>query len=92
MRNLVIGVTSTHVETLIISSAKDKAHKLTMRSNFVLRNSIPPLLKASFVKLDSYQKTDLSSLVDLTLASGGMTIDHGEFSKILQLYRNYYKT
>ena len=86
---LVIGVTSTHIETLIISSSAGKAHKLLYKSNFHLQHSIPPLQKDSFVKLDSYQKIEIAKLTDLRLASNGLKIDAGELSNILSLYRNY---
>lgn len=86
---LVIGITNTHVETLIISSIMGKAHKLAYKSNFELKNSIPPLAKASFVKLDSYQKTELTRLSDLKIASNGIKIDGKELSAVLSQYPKY---
>lgn len=86
---LVVGVTDTHVETLIISSVYGKAHKLAYKSNFELRKSVPPLYKPSFVKLDSYQKTKLAQLWDLKIASNGMCINADELNMILSQYRNY---
>lgn len=86
---LVFGVTDTHVETLIIYSVYGKTHKLAYKSNFELKDSIPPLSRPSFVKLDSYQKTELAQLKDLQIASNGMFINADELKTILSRYRNY---
>lgn len=86
---LVVGVSSTHIETLIISSLFGKAHKLIYSSNFQLKNSMPPLAKASFVKLDSYQKTEITQLTDLRVVSNGQLIDSIELNTILSLYPTF---
>lgn len=86
---LVVGISATHVETLIISSLYGKAHKLAYKSNFELKCSVPPLPKPSFVKLDSHQTTELALLTDLRVISNGMLIDATELRDILSLYKNY---
>lgn len=86
---LVIGISSTHIETLIVSSLAGKEHKASFPSNYRIKQFNPPLLFESFVKLDSYQKTELSKLIDLRIASNGITLNQAEFQIILKRLKNY---
>ena len=81
---LVVGISETHIETLVISSLQGKQHKALMRSNYVLKRYKPPLLRSSFVKLDSLQRTAIANLSDLRLASNGIKIDENELEIILE--------
>lgn len=50
---LVIKIDGDKVDLLNVSSTSGKEWKLTMASNLAILNYNPPLVKSSFVKLDS---------------------------------------
>ena len=82
---LVIGVDAMRREVSIlnISSTDGKEHKLLFPTNVALLNSMPPLAKPSFVKVDSMQTISFDCASGFDLLSGGALISQGDLNAVL---------
>ena len=82
---LIIGVdiVCKEITILNISSIAGKEHKLSFPTNVPLLNSIPPLARPSFVKIDSLQTISFDCANSFDLLSGGTLISSDDLIAVL---------
>ena len=82
---LIVGVDveRKEIKILNISSIAGKEHKLHFSSNVALPNSIPPLARLSFVKIDSLQVISFECANGFDLLSNGASISQGDLDAVL---------
>ena len=78
---------NNQVDLLVASSIEGKEHKLSYKTNHEIVNYNPPFKKPTFVKLDSLQRVNCSSIIFHEL-SGGSCLAGTELDKILQKLYN----
>lgn len=71
---------------LNISSSAGKEHKLLRSSNILLKKSIPPLRKSSFVKIDSCQQISFADARSFRLMSDGQLLHQEDLYAVLTAY------
>lgn len=80
---LVVGIDSTNIELLNVSSVIGKEHKLLFPHNKLIVNFNPPFVKSSFVKLDSLTDVPLSMSSSLRILHNGDCLDSTELQSII---------
>ena len=90
---LIIAVDKTlqEVSILNISSVAGKEHKLGFHANVLLKHSIPPLTKPSFVKTDSCQVICFDTAKDFFLLADGFIMPAADLNTVLERYRKINK-
>jgi len=88
---LIVGVSNTHIDILVLSSSANKLHKQAYASNYTLRNFNPPFIKPSFVKLDSLQQLKLEELnaLKVRICAKGQVLNQTELNYILNNYKQF---
>ena len=84
---LIVGIDGERkeIEILNISSIAGKEHKLRFPYNVTLLDSMPPLLKPSFAKVDSLQVISLDCAQGFDLLSGGALISQSDLDAVLKM-------
>lgn len=80
---LIVEIGDNDIGVLIISSSEGKEHKLLFKSNYSIKIYNPPLLKPSFVKLDSLQKISISTANKMKLLDNGKSLNEEDVKTIL---------
>lgn len=80
---LVVGLESSGVKLLNVSSLAGKEHKLFFSTNRLIKNYKPPFQKKSFVKLDSLITVSNTQIKSFKLLHGGACLDKEEVNGII---------
>lgn len=79
---LIVAVGQDSIQTIDVSTVRNKEWKVNIYHNHVLNSFNPPFLKPSFVKIDSLQTVELSECSNMRLLCGGAKLDAAELKAI----------
>ena len=79
---LIVAVGQNSIQTIDVSTIKNKEWKAGSYHNHILNSYNPPFLKPSFVKIDSLQTVELSECSNMRLLCGGARLDSIELKTI----------
>lgn len=79
---LIVAVGQNSIQTIDVSTIKNKEWKAGSYHNHILNSYNPPFLKPSFVKIDSLQTVELSKCSNMRLLCGGARLDSIELKTI----------
>lgn len=82
---LVVGVNTSYIEVLNVSSIRGKERKLAFPTNERINNAYPPFNKPSFVKLDSLTRIPSSDYSNFHVLAGGRPLNNTDLTRIIAL-------
>lgn len=79
---LIVAVGQDSIQTIDVSTIKNKEWKAGSYHNHILNSFNPPFQRPSFVKIDSLQTVGLSECSNMQLLCGGARLDSSELKTI----------
>lgn len=79
---LIVAVGQDSIQTIDVSTIKNKEWKAGSYHNHILNSFNPPFQRPSFVKFDSLQTVGLSECSNMLLLCGGARLDSSELKTI----------
>ena len=79
---LIVAVGQSSIQTIDVSTIKNKEWKAGSYHNYILNSFNPPFQRPSFVKIDSLQTVEISKCANMRLLCGGASLDLTELKTI----------